>query len=141
MLHHHFEFLTLTKRSHQSRKAKERDAKQIVHQVLASFSCGGFKCDAVSFYKIVNLSISRIAFANQLATVRYSLFVVSLIRECDCLGARYAGGDEMPSIMHNVTVTKKRMKEFSNITCCVDANSHRYPAVKAARVGYHTLSS
>lgn len=68
--------INLTKRSHQSRKAKRRDAKPIVHQCwLPSFSCGGFICDAVSFYKIFNLSISRIAFANQLATVRYSLFV------------------------------------------------------------------
>lgn len=107
ILHCHFEFLTLTKRSHQSRKAKKRDAKKIAHQVLASFSCGGFICDAVSFYKIVNLSISTIAFANQLATVRYSLFVVSLIRVCDCLGARYAGGDEMPSIMHNQLLSQR----------------------------------
>ena len=67
--------INLTKRSHQSRKAKKEGCKINCTSVLASFSCGGFICDAVNFYKIFNLSISRIAFANQLATVRYSLFV------------------------------------------------------------------
>ena len=104
-------FLNLTKRSHQSRKAKRRDAKQIVHQCwLPSFSCGGFICDAVSFYMIVNLSVllSRIiiAFANP-ATCNCTVQSVRLciIRDCDCLGAGYAGGDEMPAIMHNAIVT------------------------------------